>query len=314
MPPQLYDILHKSELSKTWYIVQFDGGQRFHWGESDKDVDSIKADVVNKRSIPFRWHFAWNLVYPRYDPAIMTLCKNADAPDVYVKKQRLLQSLHILKQPGHYKKLALREINICQLISGTPHPNICAYKGVVLDSTGKMVVGIAYHKYKYDLHQLRTKYTEDCLQASSDLSAVSAASGAILDTEHIIACVKAGAEHLHKLGLVHGDIRPSNIFVSPISFGSPFPQKLEVALGDFNSVHRIGQKLDLKKGARGCMPDDVEFGDAVATWMDEYALTQLRATLDIYERTLQQTRTITMAKVAASNNTRRLQTGKWGLE
>jgi serine/threonine protein kinase len=266
---------------------------------------------MNKRSIPFRFHFAWSLVYPCYDPVIITLCENADAPDIYVKKQRLLQRAHILKHPGHYKKPAQREINIYQLISGTPHPNICAYKGVVLDSTGKMVMGIAYHKYEYDLHQLRTKYTEDCLQASSDLSA---ASGAILDTEHIIACVKAGAKHLQKLGLVHGDIQPSNIFVSPMSPGSPFPQKLEVALGDFDSVHHIGQKLDLKRGARGCVPDDVKFSNAVATWMDEYALTQLRATLDIHERTLQQTRTITMAKVAASNNTRRLQTGKWGLE
>ena len=58
------------------------------------------------------------------------------------------------------------------------------------------------------------------------------------DPETILKGIEAGIQHLHSLGLIHGDIKPQNILMrgdTPV-------------IADFDSWHREGSALDGPKG------------------------------------------------------------------
>lgn len=88
------------------------------------------------------------------------------------------------------------EINILELLSKTPHPNVCKYYGCIRD--GAYVMGICLQKLEFTLAEL-VEGRDDKLPT--------------LDEARIVSDVKAGLDFLHSLGLVHDDINPGNIML-----------------------------------------------------------------------------------------------------
>lgn len=89
-----------------------------------------------------------------------------------------------------------------------------------------------------------------------------------VDTAACIRDLEDGLKHVHSLGVVHCDLKPSNIFVDLI--GNRF------VIGDFDSMHRNGEKIVLKGGTRGWVLDD----NIARFKNDWYSLTLIRAWLE----------------------------------
>lgn len=68
-------------------------------------------------------------------------------------------------------------------------------------------------------------------------------SGDPFNREACLHGIEDGVEHLHRLGLVHNDLKPSNIMVDGDG-ATP-------VIIDFDSCRREGEKLGLKWGTRG---------------------------------------------------------------
>lgn len=103
-------------------------------------------------------------------------------------------------------------------MDGDTHPNICPYLGVVLDGSDR-IVGIAYKRYDTCLFDAVTSNSVPEIFEAATIS-------------HIMHSVETGMNHLHRLGLVHCDIRPENIFLSKAKNGTA----MEVGIGDFDSA------------------------------------------------------------------------------
>lgn len=81
--------------------------------------------------------------------------------------------------------------------------------------------------------------------------------------------IEAGVRHLHKLGLVHNDLSPSNIMID----AEKVPRII-----DFHSCQNIGQPLGYKCGTIGCFNKTAEFARPEN---DHYGLTKIRDYLSL---------------------------------
>jgi serine/threonine protein kinase len=138
--------------------------------------------------------------------------------------------------------LLLNEARICEVLRINPHPNIAEYKGCVVDD-GK-ITGLCFARYEYTLSQ---RVKDRCL----------------VNKVSCLQSIEEGIRHLHRLGLIHCDINPSNIFMDgekPI-------------IGDFDSCQWEGSELGLKAGTMGWM--DHEFKEARRE-NDWYGLSKIR--------------------------------------
>ncbi|KAF2868474.1 kinase-like domain-containing protein, partial [Massariosphaeria phaeospora] len=116
-------------------------------------------------------------------------------------------------------KIMKREIQTCEMLRQNSHPNICAYLGV--RCVGPHVIGLSFDRYKHTLTSLVYSRME-------------------FDARHALQNITSGLMHLHRLGYVHCDIKPDNIFVNDIA--SHF------VIGDFDSCHKRGKPLNAKTG------------------------------------------------------------------
>ncbi|KIM43966.1 hypothetical protein M413DRAFT_25469 [Hebeloma cylindrosporum] len=105
--------------------------------------------------------------------AILSLKQQPLSPDIYVKKHYAALRCYDFA-PSEALKLTMAEVEILELISKQPHPNINKYLGCI---------------------------REGDLIAPPFKPAV------------IISGIKAALDHIHSFGLVHDDINPSNIMV-----------------------------------------------------------------------------------------------------
>ena len=124
------------------------------------------------------------------------------------------------------KERMLREVQAYEMLSRKPHPNIAEYLGCMVKDG--LIRGICLTKYDETLGQRvnpsgvkkrRFQYGEQRLRSRRNLAKDLA----------------SGLKHLHSLGLIHNDIKPSNIMVK----GGETP-----VIIDFDSSAPEGQPLD----------------------------------------------------------------------
>ena len=99
-----------------------------------------------------------------------------------------------------------REVSICEIIAQNPHPNIAKYHGCIVEDG--FIKGIVFEKYEETLYdkvnpgwvsKKSFQYGEYPLQRGRDA---------------FITEMKSAMDHLHSLGLVHNDIKPTNCMLS----------------------------------------------------------------------------------------------------
>jgi serine/threonine protein kinase len=76
------------------------------------------------------------------------------------------------------------------------------------------------------------------------------------DRKGCLRAIRRAVEHLHKLGLIHGDLTPSNI----LSNGEDF------VVGDFDSCTPEGNEFGLKAGTKGWTQGDSKMARRETDW------------------------------------------------
>jgi serine/threonine protein kinase len=89
---------------------------------------------------------------------------------------------------------------------------------------------------------------------------------------HCIQDIENSISHIHPLDMVHGDIKPENLFVDL--------RNGRFVVGDFDSVHREGAPLWLKMGTDGWVPLEEETGGLARYTIDWYSSGVIRAWLE----------------------------------
>lgn len=190
------------------------------------------------------------LLFPRFDAKTMTLARITE--NHYVKEQDLLKhGLSAFEAPWR-RDITLREIEMCELLSQHPHPNVCQYRGVV--SEGGRVISLVFDRYDMNLSQALRR-------------------GHKIDEAKCLRDINCAVEHFHSLGLVHGDVKAENVFVNIAT--------QQFCLGDFDAVHREGAHLTLRTGTPGWTPEYEETDQQAAKEIDLYSMEMLRMWLDL---------------------------------
>jgi serine/threonine protein kinase len=194
------------------------------YAETKKSSDKSAPDPD-----PYTWDTPPRLINilnirPAYTNVTMTSAKYLKNNRLYAKTMDYLRySTELFGTPYWLKDIVMREIENCETLRKNPHPNICRYRGVDYDLKSKRIMALLFQKYDMTLGELiaekRTFDAEKCLQD-----------------------IRQGTRHIHSLGYVHVDIKPSNIFVDlkvqPACF----------VVGDFDSTQRQGSQLRYKCG------------------------------------------------------------------
>ncbi|KAI9729815.1 MAG: hypothetical protein M1834_006563 [Cirrosporium novae-zelandiae] len=110
--------------------------------------------------------------------------------------------------------LLLQEAQICEILKKSPHPKIVEYFGCVLQ--GEQIVGLCFKRYKINLAE-RIEDTEHPL-----------------DRDMCLKGIKEGIKHLHSLGLIHNDLKSSNIMLN--AYDVPI-------IADYDSCRREEDRL-----------------------------------------------------------------------
>ncbi|KAK1981043.1 kinase-like domain-containing protein [Colletotrichum cereale] len=121
----------------------------------------------------------------------------------------------------HIDEQVMEEVTVCELLKNNPHPNIATYLGCI-EKAGR-IGGICFVKYPINLQQLMDAKLP-------------------MDPKTIIEGIESGIQHIHRLGLIHNDINPSNVMIT--SEGNP-------VIIDFESCRHKGEELGPKAGTYG---------------------------------------------------------------
>jgi serine/threonine protein kinase len=126
-------------------------------------------------------------VRPLADPAFTRAPE--PLPDTcYLKHQNFLSYMDATDRP-EFATLILTEVEACEVLRLHPHPNIAPYLGCVVENSH--IKGPCFPKYSTILaHMLKDKVEFDRAFVQRD--------------------IEAGVEHMHKLGLLHGDLNPTS--------------------------------------------------------------------------------------------------------
>ncbi|KAF2272407.1 uncharacterized protein EI97DRAFT_208667 [Westerdykella ornata] len=154
----------------------------------------------------------WPLANPKFSRVPDSL-----PPTSYLKRPRLLYyGLDDLDCGSHI----LTEVEACEILKRHPHSNIAPYLGCIVKA-GR-IRGLAFARYFVTLSQMLKD-------------------GTPFDRGHCLRGIEAGVRHMHKLGLVHNDLTPTNIMMdgdNPVII-------------DFDSCKREGDGLGSKAGTDG---------------------------------------------------------------
>ncbi|KAK1246250.1 hypothetical protein MKX08_000052 [Trichoderma sp. CBMAI-0020] len=162
-----------------------------------------------------REHLSHSILIPvsAYMPLFPSNFSRAPDPlpcDIFAKRPSLISydGYHHGLQPNCIADNVLREAN--------PHPNIAEYIGCRV-SDGK-IMSICFAKYDQTLMQAANPhhYSKRMFRANRQ---------GLESYLHVLEGVEKGIRHLHKLGIIHNDINPSNIMLKGnvpviIDFGS----------------------------------------------------------------------------------------------
>jgi serine/threonine protein kinase len=184
-------------------------------------------------------------IYPWYNDSMTIAVRDGCS---YFKEINLLLLGSDLFRPPYASAVTLREIQTCEMSLRNPHPNICQYRGVVVDKTGH-VISLMFDRYDMDLGNL-------------------VKSGQCFDADACIRDVQNGVKHRHSLGLIHYDLKPANVFYSA--------HMDHFVLGDFDASQQIGTRIQLKRGAEAFRPLITKSTDIACPAMDWYGVEVLK--------------------------------------
>lgn len=181
-------------------------------------------------------------IYPRYNSQFALYCgERNNQPNVYIKKTQILdliaaRGMFAVLTP-HASQITAHEASICERLSVHQNPYIAEYIGVQVSDKlefhyqgtpiqvpigHKCVVGLVFTRYDCTLHELVIRWKT-------------------FDVRQCLESIAAGIKFLHKMGIVHGDIRPHNIFVKRRA-------STQFAVGDFDCAHDTSSVLTFKVG------------------------------------------------------------------
>jgi serine/threonine protein kinase len=148
--------------------------------------------------------------------------------NTFIKRPRLTGFDRNVDQ-GHPNAIAeaiMSEAKVCQILRHNPHPNIAEYRGCEVSREGR-ITGLCWNKLGDSLMQRVNPnfYGKGIFKCNP---------GILDGKDSILDKVKAGIRHLHRLGLVHNDINPTNIM---------FDKDDNPVIIDFDSCTPIGQSL-----------------------------------------------------------------------
>jgi serine/threonine protein kinase len=172
------------------------------------DIQQIKGNLISSEHIQ-----------PHIQPSIL--------PAITLLKDPLLIAQSFVKQPNllfcgnlNIQQLVLQEVQVYEALKPFPHPNIVQYRGCVV--TANRISGICLKRLELTLVQ-RIQALDQPINSRACLMGI-----------------ESGIQHLHRHGLIHCDINPSNIM---------FERKNDTPIIiDFDSCRRRGDLLGEKRG------------------------------------------------------------------
>ncbi|OSS43401.1 hypothetical protein B5807_12013 [Epicoccum nigrum] len=183
---------------------------------------------------------------------------STEAENVFMKQQTFLEESDY--NDSRYANLTAQEISRCEEVAANPHENLARYLGVETEviSGVERVIRIAYKRYTMDLD---TFVLEKRLLKKDNL-------------DLIVQGLRNGMQHLHKLGLVHCDLWPLNVFVTCREEDGKLMLK-EVVIGDFDASLKIGEPVALKRACEESWPPEVKWRDLAAPHIDQWSLQKM---------------------------------------
>ena len=135
------------------------------------------------------------------------------------------------------KEEIMREVNFCEVLRFTPHPNVAEYRGCIVKDG--LIRGICFTKYEKNLDEAvnperkskaEFQYGKYPLPRGRDL---------------FMSTFQAGLRHIHSLGYVHCDLKPENTATS----------NGEAVIIDFNSCLPVGAPMRVGRTVGWCDPE-----------------------------------------------------------
>jgi serine/threonine protein kinase len=151
--------------------------------------------------------FYIDLIWPAYDN-VLTIAVSG-TQNLFLKTPNIMDV--VLKDSEVVKRRILAEAQLCEKIRKSPHLNVVDYRGCLVED-GK-IKGLWLKRYRETLYdRVNRSY----------------------DRDKILADIARGIEHLHSIGIVHGDLQPGNIM---------FDDNDNAVVIDLDSGHWTGELL-----------------------------------------------------------------------
>ncbi|KAG6054942.1 hypothetical protein E4U32_006582 [Claviceps aff. humidiphila group G2b] len=200
----------EDEFDFTKIIIRGPNRDFYYAISQDRFGDSSEINLDNLNKIPINTDSIW----PRYSDRFL----RAPPPvpeDSHVKETNLSYYVECPegKEEMPLSDLVLHEIEAYELLRRHPHPSIVEYRGCVVED-GR-ITGICLTKYKMTLGERMEVSTP-------------------FDKDRCLEGIERGIRHLHSLGIVHNDLKPSNIMLDELD---------RPVIIDFDSWGREGQKF-----------------------------------------------------------------------
>lgn len=198
-------------------VVILQRGEQYFFGRDSRrkgDIDPIRLSLEHIPITHIRAPFMAGLTMAPELPV--------DFEDIYIKEPSLLAYGHcsVAEQQTFFEP-QLQEAQVYEQLRRSPHPNIGVYYGCLVKD-GR-IKGLCLQRYSRTLAEMLKEDTLSYDQKNAYMQDV-----------------KGGIAHLHSLGLVHGDINPSNIMVNS--------RNNRAVLIDFDSCRPVGKPMGRKAG------------------------------------------------------------------
>lgn len=187
-------------------------------------------------------------IWPPF-PTNLTRAPEPLPKDCYVKRQSLVEYGES-EENTDASILLLHEARICETLKKSPHRNIAQYLGCLVDN-GR-VKGLCF-----------TRYGDDLFKMIRD--------GRSFNRLLCLKSIRMGIKHLHRLGIVHCDINPHNIF----SDGDDF------VVGDFDSCALEGNELGLKGGTLDWTDENFTVANRENDWYGLFKIAEFLFPLEL---------------------------------